>query len=160
MDKKKILGFTVFIAAGFAIGLVYTQLTEPQQTTLSLAPNDPGVVQSGEEIYVDQCASCHGANLEGQDKWREPMENGKLPAPPHDETGHTWHHADELLIDLTKRGPAAIVGTGYDSDMPGFKGVLSDQQIVAVLSYIKSQWPENVRKRHDMLNERTKEPQS
>ncbi len=160
MDKKKILGFVVFIAAGFAAGFAYTQLTKTDQVALSLTPDDPQVVLAGKDIYFEQCASCHGEKLEGQPNWRTPLENGRLPAPPHDESGHTWHHGDELLFELTKKGPAAVAGTGYESDMPGFEGVLSDQQIVAVLSYIKSQWPEKVRKRHDMLNVKTKEPQS
>jgi mono/diheme cytochrome c family protein len=39
--------------------------------------------------------------------------------------------------------------------MPGFEKVLTDSQIVAVLSYIKSRWSENVRRRHDQINKRS-----
>ncbi|MBB90587.1 MAG: cytochrome C, partial [Magnetovibrio sp.] len=53
-----------------------------------------------------------------------------------------------------KRGPAAVVGGSYESDMPGFDGVLTDAEIVAVLSYIKSTWPASIRARHDDLNQR------
>jgi cytochrome c len=48
-------------------------------------------VASGRSIYDRHCASCHGGNLEGQPEWRSRLPNGRLPAPPHDDSGHTWH---------------------------------------------------------------------
>jgi hypothetical protein len=62
-------------------------------------------------------ALCHGANLEGQPNWRKPLPNGRLPAPPHDRTGHTWHHSDKQLFDMVKNGTAAMM-PGYETDMP------------------------------------------
>ena len=53
----------------------------------------------GQTLYVEECASCHGANLEGQPNWRTPDANGVLPAPPHDASGHTWHHDNQLLFE-------------------------------------------------------------
>lgn len=114
--------------------------------------DDPAAVARGEEIYTAQCAACHGAALEGQPDWRSPAANGRLPAPPHDETGHTWHHPDPQLFLITKYGTAALVGGNYESDMPGFEDVLSDQEILEVLAYIKSTWPENIRARHTEMN--------
>ena len=64
-----------------------------------------------------------------------------MPAPPHDASGHSWHHSDAALFRLTKQGVAAVVGNGYQSDMPAFAEVLSDDEIRAVLDYIKSTWP-------------------
>ena len=99
----------------------------------------------GRTIYETQCAACHGAQLEGQPDWQMPLLSGRLPAPPHDATGHTWHHPDDILFRIVKEGTAAIVGGGYESDMPGFADVLSDAEIRAVLAYIKSTWPERER---------------
>ena len=98
----------------------------------------------GQEVYAQNCASCHGADLEGQPDWRRRLDNGRMPAPPHDETGHTWHHADKQLFTITKHGVDAVV-PGYESDMPAFEGILSDAEIRAVLAYIKSTWPERER---------------
>lgn len=123
-------------------------------TAIRLKPDDANLVAEGKAVYARHCADCHGANLEGAPNWREPLPDGRFPAPPHDRTGHTWHHPDALLFDLTKRGTAAVVGGGYQSDMPGFDGILSDAEIVAVLSYIKSTWPAAIRARHDELNSR------
>ena len=98
----------------------------------------------GERLYQENCASCHGANLEGQPDWRSRLPNGRLPAPPHDASGHTWHHTDRVLLDIVKRGTAAIVGNGYESDMPGFKELMTDEEITAIFDYIKSTWPDRI----------------
>lgn len=135
---------------GGAAGYIYWS-TSPAQAA-ALAPDDPVITASGQQIYVQQCAACHGAQLEGQPNWRERNAEGKLPAPPHDESGHTWHHPEGLLFRLTKFGPAALVAGDYASDMPGYENLLSDEDIVAVLSYIKSTWPAEVRKQHDEIN--------
>lgn len=113
--------------------------------TASTAVASADIIAQGRQIYVDQCAACHGANLAGQSDWRTPLASGRLPAPPHDESGHTWHHPDEVLFRIVKEGTAAVVGGGYESDMPGFADVLSDAEIRAVLDYIKSTWPERER---------------
>lgn len=99
----------------------------------------------GQAIYAEACASCHGANLEGQADWRTPGPDGRLPAPPHDATGHTWHHPDRVLLDITMRGTAAVVGGGYESNMPGFAETYTEAELRDVLAWIKSQWPERMR---------------
>ena len=120
-----------------------------------LAPDDARLVALGSTVYAGNCASCHGADLEGQPDWKVPGPDGRLPAPPHDETGHTWHHDDATLFALTKHGLAAMLGpdSTYGSNMPAYEGVLSDGEMIAVLPYIKSRWPRHVRERHDAINE-------
>lgn len=106
--------------------------------------SDPQLVAQGGILYQQYCASCHGVDLEGQPNWRRRDENGFLPAPPHDASGHTWHHPDQLLFDVTKYGTTAVVGSGYKSTMIGFEEQLSDAEIWAVLSFIKSRWPPKI----------------
>ena len=105
-------------------------------------------IENGEVLYQAQCAACHGANLEGQPNWRTADENGILPAPPHDETGHTWHHDNQLLFDFVKQGGAASLAVrgviGFNSGMEGFEDVLSDDDIWDVLAFIRSTWPRRV----------------
>jgi mono/diheme cytochrome c family protein len=98
------------------------------------------------------CAACHGAKLEGQPKWRERLPNGRLPAPPHDETGHTWHHPDALLFNIVRNGIEPYAPPGYKSDMPAFADRLSDDDIRAVLAFIKSTWPEETQKLQGQMN--------
>jgi mono/diheme cytochrome c family protein len=116
-----------------------------QSRTASTTASSAEFIEQGRQVYADQCASCHGADLKGQPDWRSPLPSGRLPAPPHDESGHTWHHSDEVLFRIVREGTAAVVGGGYESDMPGFGDVLSDAEIRAALTYIKSTWPEHER---------------
>ncbi|MGX1501065.1 mono/diheme cytochrome c family protein [Labrenzia sp. MBR-25] len=118
--------------------------TEDGDVTFLGKPVAGEQIALGQEVYAQNCASCHGANLEGQPNWRRRLENGRMPAPPHDERGHTWHHSDRELFTITKRGVGGVVA-GYESDMPAYGDVLSDDEIAAVLAFIKSTWPERQR---------------
>jgi mono/diheme cytochrome c family protein len=121
--------------------------------SVRLRPDDAAVTALGQKVYMAQCAACHGARLEGQPDWRERGPDGLLPAPPHDASGHTWHHPDELLFRITKHGVAKAANLkDYVSAMPAYEGVLSDEEIVAALSWIKAKWPADIRARHDELN--------
>jgi mono/diheme cytochrome c family protein len=105
-------------------------------------PQSPAVqVADGGKLYAEHCASCHGARLEGQPNWRQRLPNGRMPAPPHDESGHTWHHTDQALFGMVKKGLVPdYAPPGYQSDMPAFAGKLSDEEIRAVLAFIASHW--------------------
>lgn len=118
-----------------------------------LRPDDPQVVTLGARIYTQHCAACHGARGEGQPNWREHGPDGLMRAPPHDESGHTWHHPDAQLIAITKYGLAKLIQQpDYQTNMPVYDGVLSDSEINAVLSWIKAQWPKEIQARHDQVN--------
>lgn len=128
--------------------------SEPLQSPAGNASSQSDVIALGRAIYASQCAACHGANLEGQPNWRQRKANGRMPAPPHDETGHTWHHNDATLFNLTKYGLSALVGQKVETDMPAYEGVLNDEQIRAALAYIKSRWPEEIQQRHSEMSRR------
>ncbi len=129
------------LAAAVAAGWAFWPLSSSGRAD----PDDSRQVALGEAVYRANCASCHGANLEGQPNWRTRKPDGRLPAPPHDETGHTWHHPDEQLFRITKLGvKPPLAPEGYESDMPAFGEVLTDDEVWAVLAFIKSRWPTEV----------------
>lgn len=142
--KRSPLIWFLFISGGLIVAVLFIAI--PSNTLPIADHTDPKLVELGRRIYAAQCASCHGANLEGQPNWQARSANEKLPAPPHDASGHTWHHADQALFDITKRGPAAY-RTGYLTDMPAFGDRLSDEEIAAVLAFIKSTWPAEILRR-------------
>mgnify|MGYP006393665931 CR=1 FL=1 len=120
-----------------------------------LRPDDPDEIALGRRVYDAECASCHGADLQGQPDWQSPGADGLMPAPPHDATGHTWHHPDAMLFALTRDGLGAVLrDSDYESGMPAFAGQLSDDEIRAALSFIKSTWPDEIRAAHDEINDR------
>lgn len=151
------------LAAGVGTMLVLTALwvahdffqayRQPQGFHISV--DDRELVAYGRVLYVSHCAACHGVKLEGQPNWRERLPNGRLPAPPHDESGHTWHHSDTVLFDITRNGMASgrTAPPGYESDMPAYAGILTDEEIIAVLAYIKSTWPKEILALQQEVNE-------
>jgi S-disulfanyl-L-cysteine oxidoreductase SoxD len=155
MDRRLARGFAlaVAVAAASAIAAVGGYIFFVGSSSSLLEPDDLQLVAHGEAIYMEHCASCHGRNLEGQPDWQTQDKEGFLPAPPHDETGHTWHHPDTLLFKITKLGIAEAANLkDYKTRMPVFRETLGDDDIIAALSYIKSRWPEDMRRRHDQLN--------
>ncbi len=95
----------------------------------------------GRTVYQTNCATCHGTKGEGQPGWKSRKADGTYLPPPHDSTGHTWHHSDRQLLDVIRRGGDAAYGSpGFTSGMPAWSGRLSDQEITAVLVYIKTLW--------------------
>ena len=151
ITRKWIIGLVVAAIAG--IGVVGGVLYWRHDAMPNIDPEDKTQVALGQGVYGAQCARCHGSNLEGQPNWQDRLANGRLPAPPHDASGHTWHHPDAQLFDITKHGLAPYAPAGYQSDMPAFDGTLSDDQIEAVLAYIKSRWPADIRGRQARINE-------
>ncbi len=168
MKSRRILLW--FAAALAMLGVLagsyyYLYLPSGKQATVTathaLRPTDQQVLLVGARVYAQNCAACHGANGEGQPNWRERTANGLLPAPPHDRSGHTWHHADEQLFAITKQGLAKIINEpDYRTAMPVYDGVLTDDEIVAALSWIKAQWPEDIQRQHDEVNARYRKSMS
>lgn len=139
--KSKLIVSGVAIASIFAAATLF--LLPGGKAQAFIDPSDALLVARGKSVYASHCAACHGARLEGQPDWRIRLSNGRLPAPPHDASGHTWHHPDKVLVDITRNGlvPGKTAPEGYLSDMPAYAGLLSDEEITAVLAYIKSHWP-------------------
>lgn len=107
---------------------------------------------AAQAIYAGHCATCHGAKLQGQADWQTPDDQGICPAPPPDETGHTWHHSNADLFDSTKRGGQAIVADlglkSFAGGMPGFAETLTDEEIRQVLAHIRATRSDRIHKIH------------
>ena len=136
--------------------IIYILKDKNAQAAYILNPDNYDIVELGKTVYFQNCASCHGVKLEGQKDWMSRLPDGLMPAPPHDETGHTWHHSDKYLFMITKYGIEDIIGQKYTNNMPAYKNILSDEEIISVLSYIKSTWPNKIKKIHDQINDREK----
>ena len=148
MSPERLFPAVALLAAALAV--VACERATTDESGVRLRPDDRNVLAQGAKVYAAHCAACHGANLQGQPNWRERDAAGRLPAPPHDATGHTWHHPDEVLFNITKLGVAKAANLKkYDTAMPAFAGTLSDAEIVAVLSWIKAQWPPEIQAQQD-----------
>ena len=152
-SKQKPLIVAVFVVAA---GLFWLFGGSERRPKAGVDAEDKELVALGQTVYADHCASCHGARLEGQPGWRSRNPDGTLKAPPHDESGHTWHHSDKVLFDYTKKGSAGMALPGFNSAMPGFGEDLKDREIWAVLAFIKSRWPREVLARQRQITARSR----
>lgn len=155
------VGLAIAVAAGFGVRFYLERQREALSVSetadqplqidwMFIDAGDVDLVIEGRKVYEANCANCHGFRLEGQPNWQRRGPDGVLPAPPHDETGHTWHHADAVLFATTKLGGQAFMPQGVKSGMPAFRDILSDREIEASLAYIKSRWPSTIRRRHEL----------
>ena len=122
------------IAAWLSLGCSGAE-PEPQSEPSSVASVE--VSRTGQQIFAATCAACHGANGEGADNWKVRDEDGRLPPPPLNGDGHTWHHSDAVLYGIVSEGG---LGIGSGSNMPAFKDELTHEEIIAVLEYVKTLW--------------------
>lgn len=113
-------------------------------TTIPGDISDRDQVAFGARVYGRICAQCHGANLDGQFGWRQPMKDGTRLAPAHNQNGKTWHRPDEILFDVVKFGGEYLKPDGGLSRMPAFDKKLTDDEIWSVIAFIKSNWPSNL----------------
>lgn len=96
-------------------------------------------VNSGNQIYHTQCATCHGEQAEGQPNWQERGPLGYYPAPPLNGSGHSAQHSLPQMLTTLDSGGGPLGGT-----MPSFADVLNDGDKRAVIAYIQSLWPDSV----------------
>ncbi len=127
-------------ALGLLIAVVIWSVAGAPVPGRSTPPPAAAGTVDGKVLYQTRCASCHGARGEGQPDWKSKKANGTYPAPPHDPSGHTWHHADGLLFRIVRDGGQAAAGPGFTSAMPAWKDTLTDAQIRSTLEYIKTLW--------------------
>lgn len=92
-----------------------------------------GDSKAGQGVYEQQCLRCHGANLDGKGP-----DSQDLIVRPADLRSHTTRSKTdwELLV--------AISNGVLFSPMHSFRGKLTDQQMMDVLSYIRSMAPPGI----------------
>lgn len=143
MQQRRVFWLAILVLIVSGALLAYQQTASVNraviinQTAVPPLPTlNPENVAQGEILYSQYCAKCHGANLEGAPNWKQRLPDGSLPPPPHNSSGHTWHHSDDVLITITENG-----GDPADnSKMTAFKNQLSREEIIAILEFIKSRW--------------------
>ena len=118
-----------------------TLFTNPQGTPYPPVPTiDKAQVRLGRQVYQSTCAACHGANAEGALNWMTPDAQGNQLAPPHDDSGHTWHHSDRVLYEMIRDGMRDPLRPNSAFRMPAFGDRLSDAEIREAIAYFKSLW--------------------
>ena len=141
---RVVAGLLIVLGAAAVLATLFLVLSpfggDDGQSDLTGWPPPPDVVERGQTIYRAQCAACHGQNGEGEPNWTLQNADGTYPAPPHDSSGHTWHHPDGQLFEIVRDGGAQFESGSFRSRMPAWGETLTDEEIRAVLTYLKTLW--------------------
>ena len=126
-------------------------LTWPERAYRPGDPADRDQVILGAALYGRDCARCHGDDMSGELGWaREEagLSNEEIDAiadqlgdvaPAHDEHGSTSRFTDEVLFRIIDEGPAKALKKP-DSRMMGFHDRLAQDEIWAIIAFMKDQW--------------------
>lgn len=131
------------LALAFAAILACSPSDEDSAPTSATPVATVVVVRSGEALFSGICASCHGLSGEGQPNWHIRKEDGTLPPPPLNGDGHTWHHGDGFLYKVVRDGGKWMESPDiphFKSGMPAFGEQLSHDEIIGIITYVKSLW--------------------
>jgi cytochrome c oxidase subunit II len=108
---------------------------EPAQYEAWMSGTTSGPLSAtGEKIFVELgCGTCHRADVEG----RGPNLQGVFGKPVLLQDGRTVT-ADENYIRESILDPGAKIVNGYKPVMPTFQGLVTEEQLNALVAYIKS----------------------
>jgi len=96
-------------------------------------------VAAGSTSSIARAATA--STLRGAPDWQQPDARGDLPPPPHDDTGHTWRHADAQLTEIIRGGLRDQFNKTPELTMPPFQtDQLSEREISDVIAYFKRLW--------------------
>ena len=82
MTKKQKGSLKLLLLSGVItvlVGVVIYYFSTPEKSAeshISLMADDLAIIELGESVYAQNCASCHGADLEGQANWKQRESNG------------------------------------------------------------------------------------
>jgi cytochrome c oxidase subunit 2 len=116
------------------IGWVYAMEPVAYQQWLSGGPPPVSLVDAGQKLFIERnCATCHTPQGAG----RGPILNG-LPGSKVLLQGGQETVADDTYLRESILIPAARIVSGYQPVMPTFQGQLGEEDVAALIAYIKS----------------------
>jgi cytochrome c oxidase subunit 2 len=116
------------------IGEVVVMDPSEYQAWLSGGAPEGSLASAGEKLFQDlACITCHQSNAQG----RGPVLQGLFGKTVALQSGETVV-ADEAYIRESILNPAAKITAGFQPIMPTFQGLISEEQLLQLVEYIKS----------------------
>ena len=104
------------------------------QTWLSGGAPEGSLASAGEKLFADlACNTCHRPDSRG----RGPVLAGIFGRPVQLQNGEAVP-ADEQYLRESILQPSAKVTAGYQPVMPAFQGIVTEEQLLALIEYVKS----------------------
>ena len=119
------------------IGSIIVQKPADYQAWLNGGSSTMPLVQTGAKMFAELgCSSCHRDDAQG----RGPKLAGVYGKPVALEDGRSVL-ADENYVRESILNPGAKIVTGYKPIMPTFQGLITEEQLAALVAYVKAQSP-------------------
>lgn len=144
LTRLEVIKPQIFLCCAALLLIAACAPSDPGSTIKGVSYNAEQIAQ-GRVYYEQTCAACHGVDGRGQfpEAPFEPDATGRLGAPPHNETGHTWHHSDELLLRYVVEGGFSDPNNFYT--MPRWDSLYDRDDAALIIAYIKTMWTEEQR---------------
>jgi mono/diheme cytochrome c family protein len=115
-----------------AMALYLQTLPAPVAPRAPAAPPDAAQLRRGAELYTQRCAHCHGDDGQGRAGAYVPLAGNRA----------LRHEPPANLVQVVLGGafPASTVSHPRPFGMPPFATELADEDIAAVLSYVRYAW--------------------
>lgn len=109
------------------------QLPPPQATPERLGKEEKrAILELGQSLYEDRCAGCHRANGTGA--------SGIYPRLAGNQAVTSPMAVNPIRVVLNGGFPPSTAGNPRPYGMPPFAPTMSDEQVAAVISYIRNAW--------------------
>lgn len=138
MNLKKISLLIILVLVGV---LVFVNFNQNEKKTIDNRWYTKEQLSLGKDVFLKNCASCHGTKAEKTVDWKKTLSDGSYPPPPLNENAHAWHHPKWQLMQIITNG-----GAPYDGKMPAFKDTLTEEEKEATISYFQSFWSDKIYK--------------
>ncbi|MDH5559391.1 MAG: cytochrome c [Deltaproteobacteria bacterium] len=148
--EKRNKSLSIWIGVAVLVALIIGVYFYLKPADLFSKPANKESLALGKTVFNKHCVTCHGDEAAGENKAFIKggiKEDGGYWAPALNGTAHTWHHPDQALFEIIKKGSIAS-----DSPMRAFENRLNDEKIVAVIHYFQSLWPPEVKLRAAQRN--------
>jgi mono/diheme cytochrome c family protein len=106
--------------------------TSAAASASAAAMKNPASASDGATVYLTDCSSCHQTNGQGVSGAFPPLAGNAVV------TGNPV--AVIAIVKNGLEGRVTVNNAAYSGIMPSWKGQISDDQIAAVISYIRSSW--------------------
>jgi mono/diheme cytochrome c family protein len=103
----------------------------PPKPPPPLTPQQQAQFEAGKVVFTAVCAQCHQPTGLGKEGTAPPLVGSEWVLGPERRVAR--------IVVYGLRGPVSVGGKSYSYDMPAL-GSLSDDQIAAVLTYVRRSW--------------------
>ncbi|HJT45278.1 MAG TPA: cytochrome c oxidase subunit II [Chthoniobacterales bacterium] len=116
------------------IGRVVVMQPQAYERWLKTGEQTESIVRTGERLFHDRgCSGCHAQNS----RFHAPLLDGLYRKPVPLSDGSMVDADDQYLRDSILQ-PGKQISAGYENIMPSFSGHLTEEEIMALIAYLKA----------------------